>query len=167
MSRACDLWGMTSVTRVHANEPGLITRALDCGTMGIVVPHVNTRQAAEQAMQSTKYAPLGSRGRFGGRQAFGVPDYVPRANEQTMVVVLIEELEAVQHLAEILTVDPIDVFFVAPADLSQSMGHHVNPPHPEVQAVIDQALAQIMAAGRTAGMLVNEGSPHEIDFNVR
>ena len=63
MSRACDLWGMTSVTRVHANEPGLITRALDCGTMGIVVPHVNTRQAAEQAMKSTKYAPLGSRGR--------------------------------------------------------------------------------------------------------
>src|SRR5918999_1252822 len=43
MSRACDLWGMTSVTRVRANEPGLITRALDCGTMGIVVPHVNTR----------------------------------------------------------------------------------------------------------------------------
>ena len=158
MSRACDLWGMTSVTRVHANEPGLITRALDCGTMGIVVPHVNTRQAAEQAMQSTKYAPLGSRGRFGGRQAFGVPDYVQRANEQTMVVVLIEEIEAVQNLAEILTVDHIDVFFVAPADLSQSMGHSGNPPHPEVQAVIDQALAQIIAAGRTAGMLVNDGN---------
>ena len=76
MSRACDLWGMTSVTRVNNNDPGIIMRALDRGTMGIVVPHVNTRQAAEQAMKSTKYAPLGYRGMFGGRQSFGVPDYL-------------------------------------------------------------------------------------------
>jgi 2-keto-3-deoxy-L-rhamnonate aldolase RhmA len=51
MSRACDLWGMTSVTRVNNNDAGIIMRALDRGTLGIVVPHVNSRQAAEQAMQ--------------------------------------------------------------------------------------------------------------------
>ena len=55
--------------------------------MGIVVPHVNTRQAAEQAMKSIKYTPMGYRGMFGGRQSFGVPDYVKRANDQTMIVV--------------------------------------------------------------------------------
>lgn len=156
MSRACDLWGMTSVTRVNNNDPAIIMRALDRGTMGIVVPHVNSRQAAEQAMKSTKYAPLGYRGMFGGRQAFGVADYVHRANDQTMVVVLIEEIEAIHHLAEILTVDHIDVFFVAPSDLSQTMGHIGNPGHPEVQAAIDKAIAQIVAAGRTAGTLVND-----------
>jgi 4-hydroxy-2-oxoheptanedioate aldolase len=118
--------------------------------------HVNTRQAAEQAMKSTKYAPLGYRGMFGGRQSFGVPDYVKRANEQTMVVVLIEEIEAINNLADILTVDNIDVFFVAPSDLAQTMGHIGNHTHPEVQAVIDKALAQIIAAGRTAGTLVND-----------
>jgi 4-hydroxy-2-oxoheptanedioate aldolase len=168
MSRACDLWGMTSVTRVNSNEPGLIMRALDRGTMGVVVPHVNTRQAAAQAMQSTKYAPMGYRGMFGGRQSYGVPDYYQRANEQTMVVVLIEELEAVHNLSDILTVDNIDVFFVAPSDLAQTMGHIGHHTHPEVQAVIDKALAQIMAAGRTAGTLVNdENVEHYLAAGVR
>ena len=156
MSRACDLWGMASVTRVNNNDPGTIMRALDRGTMGIVVPHVNTREAAEQAMKSAKYAPVGYRGMFGGRQSFGVPDYFQRANDQTLIVVLIEEIEAVNNLADILTVDNIDVFFVAPADLAQTMGHIGNHTHPDVQATIDKALAQIVAAGRTAGTLATD-----------
>ena len=156
LSRACDLWGMASVTRVNNNDPGTIMRALDRGTMGIVVPHVNTREAAEQAMKSAKFAPIGYRGMFGGRQSFGVPDYLQRANEQTLVVVLIEEIEAVNNLADILTVDNIDVFFVAPADLAQTMGHIGNHTHPDVQATIDNALAQIVAAGRTAGTLATD-----------
>ena len=156
LSRACDLWGMASVTRVNNNDPGTIMRALDRGTMGIVVPHVNTREAAEQAMKSAKFDPIGYRGMFGGRQSFGVPDYVKRANDQTLVVVLIEEIEAVNNLADILTVDNIDVFFVAPADLAQTMGHIGNHGHPDVQATIDKALAQIVAAGRTAGTLATD-----------
>ncbi len=156
LSRACDLWGMASVTRVNSNDPGTIMRALDRGTLGIVVPHVNTREAAEQAMKSAKYAPVGYRGMFGGRQSFGVPDYYQRANDQTLIVVLIEEIEAVDNLADILTVDDIDVFFVAPADLAQTMGHIGNHTHPDVQATIDKALVQIVAAGRTAGTLVTD-----------
>ena len=156
MSRACDLWGMASVTRVNNNDPGTIMRALDRGTMGIVVPHVNTREAAEQAMKSAKYAPVGYRGMFGGRQSFGVPDYFRHANDQTLIVVLIEESEAVDNLAEILAVDDIDVFFVAPADLAQTMGHIGNHTHPDVQATIDKALAQIVAAGKTAGTLATD-----------
>ena len=156
MSRACDLWGMASVTRVNNNDPGTIMRALDRGTMGVVVPHVNSREAAEQAMKSAKYAPVGYRGMFGGRQSFGVPDYFQHANDQTLIVVLIEEIEAVNNLAEILTVDDIDVFFVAPADLAQTMGHIGNHTHPDVQATIDKALAQIVAAGKTAGTLATD-----------
>ncbi len=156
MSRACDLWGMASVTRVNNNDPGTIMRALDRGTMGIVVPHVNTREAAEQAMKSAKYAPVGYRGMFGGRQSFGVPDYFQHANDQTLIVVLIEEIDAVNNLAEILAVDDIDVFFVAPADLAQTMGHIGNHTHPDVQATIDKALAQIVAAGKTAGTLATD-----------
>ena len=156
LSRACDLWGMASVTRVNNNDPGTIMRALDRGTLGVVVPHVNTRAAAEQAMKSAMYAPVGYRGMFGGRQSYGVPDYFQRANDQTLIVVLIEEIEAVDNLADILTVDDIDVFFVAPADLAQTMGHIGNHTHPDVQATIDKALAQIVAAGRTAGTLVTD-----------
>jgi 4-hydroxy-2-oxoheptanedioate aldolase len=156
MSRACDLWGMTSITRVNQNDAGIIMRTLDRGSMGIVVPHVCTREVAEQVVQATKYAPIGARGMFGGRQAYGVPDYFKRANEQTMSIVLIEEIEAVRHLPDILTVDHIDVFFVAPSDLAQTMGHIGNHTHPDVQATIDQALAQIVAAGKVAGTLVND-----------
>jgi 4-hydroxy-2-oxoheptanedioate aldolase len=156
MTRACDLWGMASITRVGSNEPWLFTRALDRGSMGIVVPHVNTRAAAEQAMQSAKYAPLGYRGMFGGRQSYGVADYFHQANGQTMVIVLLEEAEALENLDEILGVDNIDVFFVAPSDLSQTMGHIGDIGHPEVQSAIDGAITRIVAAGRVAGALVND-----------
>ena len=158
MTRAADLWGVTPITRVNANEPWLITRTLDRGSMGIVVPHINSRAAAEQAAQSAKYAPLGYRGMFGGRQSYGVPDYFAAANDQSMVIVLLEEIEALQNLDAILAVDDIAVFFVAPSDLAQTMGHLGNPGHPEVQAAIDAAIARIVAAGRTAGTLVNDGN---------
>ena len=158
MTRACDLWGMTSITRVNANDPGLITRTLDRGSMGIVVPHVNSREAAEQAAQSAKYAPVGYRGMFGGRQSFGVPDYFHTANGQTMVIVLLEEVEALGNLDDILKVDNIDVFFVAPSDLAQTMGHIGDVEHPEVQSAIDEALGKIVNSGRTPGTLVNDGN---------
>lgn len=156
MTRACDLWGLSSITRVNSNDPGLITRTLDRGSMGIVVPHVSTRDAAEKVMMSAKFAPLGYRGMFGGRQSYGVSDYFQRANAQTLVVVLLEEFEALQNLDEILRVDHIDVFFVAPSDLSQTMGHIGDPGHPDVQRAIDGAIARITSAGRIAGTLVND-----------
>ena len=153
LTRACDLWGMTPITRVTSNEPWLITRTLDRGSMGIVVPHVNTKEEAEKAFQSAKYAPLGYRGMFGGRQSFGVTDYFQRANDQTMVIVLLEEAVALSNLDDILTVDGIDVFFVAPSDLAQTMGHIGNTGHPDVQKAIDDAIAKIVAAGKTPGTL--------------
>lgn len=156
MSRACDLWGMTSVTRVNQNDAGLIMRNFDRGSLGVVVPHVSTRDAAERVVQAAKYAPLGERGMFGGRQSYGESNYFQLANDQTLVVVLIEEKKALDNLADILTVDHIDVFFVAPSDLAQTMGHIGNHGHPEVQDAIDAAIGQIIAAGKTAGTLVND-----------
>jgi 4-hydroxy-2-oxoheptanedioate aldolase len=168
MTRACDLWGISSITRVTSNEPWLITRTLDRGSMGIVVPHVNSRAEAEKAVRSAKYAPLGQRGMFGGRQSFGVADYFHQANDQTMVIVLLEEAEALHNLDEILRVDYIDVFFVAPSDLAQTMGHIGDMGHPEVQKAIDDAIARIVASGRTAGTLVNdENVAGYIDKGVR
>jgi 4-hydroxy-2-oxoheptanedioate aldolase len=158
MSRACDLWGMTSVTRVNSHEPGLIMRNFDRGSQGVVVPHVSTREAAERVVQAAKYAPIGQRGMYGGRQSYGATDYFKNANDETLVVILIEEQHALENLAEILTVDHIDVFFVAPSDLAQTMGHIGNPSHPDVQAAIDKAIAQIVAAGRLPGTLVNDGN---------
>jgi 4-hydroxy-2-oxoheptanedioate aldolase len=157
-SRACDLWNVASITRVMANEPWLITRTLDRGASGIVVPHVSTKTEAQQVVRSAKFGPIGERGMFGSRRSFGVTNYFQRANDESFVVVLIEEMEAVNNLADILTIDGIDVFFVAPSDLAQTMGYTGQPNHPEVQKVIDAAIRQIVAAGRTAGALVADDS---------
>ena len=159
MTRACDVWGMTSISRVNDNNPWLITRTLDVGAQGVVIPHVNNKVEGEQAARSSKYNMDnngGYRGMGGGRQSFGVADYHRKANAETMVVALIEEQQAVENLTEILTVDNIDVFMLAPGDLAQTMGYTGQMNHPEVKALGDRAIAQIVAAGRTAGTLVNE-----------
>lgn len=158
ITRACDIWDMTSVVRVNANEPGIIYHTLDVGAQGIVVPHVNTADEARAVVDASKFGPIGHRGMFGSRQGFGVPDYLHKANDETLVIILIEDIVAVNNLSEILKVDDIDVFFVAPGDLAQSMGLLGQVTHPEVQATIDGALAQIKAAGRNSGALANDAN---------
>ena len=154
LTRACDLWGKTSVVRVMDNDYATIYRTLDRGAQGIVVPHVNTRAEAERVVEAGKFAPLGKRGMFTSRQGFGVPDYLKTANDQSLLMVLIEDIAAVKALDEILAVDHIDVFFVAPSDLATSMGHIGDMGHALVQQTIDGAIAKIVKAGRTAGTLV-------------
>jgi 4-hydroxy-2-oxoheptanedioate aldolase len=153
LTRACDLWGMTSVLRIHQNEYGVIYRALDRGAQGLVFPHVNTKAEAEAVVQAAKFAPIGKRGLFVSRQGYGVPDYVKIANDHTLLIILIEDIVAVNNLDEILTVDHIDVFFVAPSDLAASMGHIGDITHPDVTATLDNALKKIVASGKTAGTL--------------
>jgi 4-hydroxy-2-oxoheptanedioate aldolase len=158
LTRACDLWGATSVLRIHQNEYGVIYRALDRGAQGIVVPHVNNRAEAENVVNAGRFAPQGKRGMFTSRQGYGVDDYLKVANDQVLLVALIEDIVAVNNLDEIIAVDGIDVFFVAPSDLAASMGHIGNTEHPDVQATLDGALRKIVAAGRHAGALATLGN---------
>ena len=157
-SRACDLWGCASIVRVMSGDAGTITRTLDRGASGIVVPHVNTREQAQAVATASRFGPLGLRGMFGSRRSYGVSDPHADANEEIITIVLIEEAQAIANLDEILTVDGIDVFFVAPSDLAQTMGHTGNPTHPEVQTAIDRALTRIREAGRVPGTLVTDAN---------
>ena len=156
LTRAADLWGMTSVVRVNLNIPGVIYRTLDVGAQGIVVPHINTKAEAEAVVAAGKFAPIGERGMYSSRQSYGVDNYLAEANDQSLLVVLIEDIVAVENLDEILTVDHIDVFFVAPSDLAQSMGYVGQTSHPDVTSVIDGAIAKIVAAGRNPGATAND-----------
>ena len=155
LSRAADLWGMTSIVRVGSTDYSTIYRTLDMGAMGIVVPHVDTVEDARAVVDATKYAPIGRRGMFKPRQSFGVDNYLAKANDQSMSIVLIEDIKAVNNLDEILAVDHIDVYHVAPSDLAQSMGHIGNDEHPDVQRTIDESIKKIIAAGKTAGTTVS------------
>ena len=158
LTRACDLWGKTSVVRVMDNDYATIYRTLDRGAQGIVVPHVNTRAEAEAAVEATKFAPIGKRGMYTSRQGFGVDDYFKSANSQSLLIVLIEDIVAIKAVDEIVKVDHIDVFFVAPSDLATSMGHIGNIGHPDVQQTIDATITKIVQAGRTTGMLVSNAN---------
>ena len=168
LSRACDIWGMTSVVRVNRNDQNLIYRTMDCGAQGIVVPKVNTKEEALNVVEGGKFGPIGKRGMFSGRQGYGVTDYVTVANDETLLIVLIEDILAVENLEEILTVDHIDVFFVAPADLASSMGHTGEMNHPEAVAVREKAMKLIVDSGRTAGALAtNDSATALVDMGVR
>lgn len=153
LTRACDLWGMTSIVRVNQNVQSVIYRTLDRGAQGIVVPHVNTAEEARNVVAGGRFAPLGNRGMFTSRQGYDVPDYFEVANDHILLIVLIEDIVAVRNLDEILDVDHIDVFFVAPSDLATSMGHIGDLANAKVQETIDSTLARIVERGRVAGTL--------------
>src|SRR5947209_6553639 len=81
-----------------------------------------------------------------------MPDFATEANAQSLVCVQIEHQEAVANMDKILKVDGIDVFFIGPSDLSQSMGFPGNPSAPPVAGAIETALGKIVRAGKTPGM---------------
>lgn len=168
LTRACDLWGVTSLARVHFNEYGSIYRMLDRGVQGLVMPHVNNQAEAEAFVRAAKFAPVGKRGMFTSRQGFNVPDYFEVANSETLLVVLIEDIAALAQLDEILKVAHVDVFFVAPSDLAASMGHIGNPAHPAVQAALHGALQTIVKAGCCAGTITDlDGAQRLAKLGVR
>ncbi|HLZ26742.1 MAG TPA: aldolase/citrate lyase family protein [Chloroflexota bacterium] len=155
MVRAAEVAGYSSVVRVDRNDAATITRALDRGAGGVQIPHVNTATEAAAAVQHAKYAPLGHRGWSGWRAVFGEDpaEYPRRANAETLVVVMLEEVDALHNLDEILRIEHIDVFFVAPGDLAQSMGFPGQVDHPQLNAAIEDALRRVRAAGRVSGTL--------------
>ena len=167
-TRAADLWGMTSVARVHANEEGLIYRTLDQGVQAILMPHCNTAEEAAAVVNAAKFFPEGNRGVFKGRQANGVDDYFEKSNEEVLVGVLIEDVIAIDNLDEMLKVDNVDVYLVAVGDLAQSMGIPTQLTNPELLKVRDESFAKIVSAGKVPGAVTESGNVKEfINKGVR
>ena len=110
LTRSADLINATSIVRVARPEYQLIYHALDLGAQGVAVPHVKNRADAELVVRASKFSPIGQRGMFTSRQGIGVDNYFTKANDETFILVFIEDLEAIENLDEILEVDNIDVF---------------------------------------------------------
>lgn len=158
MAMAADAAGLTAIARPRSNTPADIQSVMDRGVAGVQIPHVNTAEEARRAVRSVKFGPGAARGLAAGtrpdRWGLGarMPDFTAQANATSLVCVQIEHQEAVANIDEILQVEGIDVFFIGPSDLSQSMGHPGNPKAPPVAAAIEATLARIRAAGKTPGM---------------
>jgi len=157
MIRAAELVGLTPLVRVPTNDSGVTLRLLDSGAMGVIVPHCNTIQEAQDGVKAIKYPPEGERG-IAGRalslSGMSPADYIIAANKETLVVAMIEEVEALNNLSEILTVGGLDVLFIGRLDFSLTAGipGQVNAP------VIQDAVNKVITEGRAAGKAVGVGA---------
>lgn len=144
--------GCAPFVRAPWNDMVWIKQVLDAGAYGVHVPYVSTKEEAEYAVKSCKYAPQGFRGVAGSQRAtnfsLSKADYYARANEDTIVMVAIETPEGVANIREIASVEGVDGIFIGPVDLSTSMGYLANPSVPEVQEAIRQVEEGTKEAGK-------------------
>jgi len=155
--RAAQCAGVIPIVNVPVNSAQTIGRYLDIGAMGIQVPQVNDRTEAEAIVKAVKYHPAGQRGmaRFRAGQyglVGSLQEYMKSANEETVVVASIENVGSVRRLPNMLSTEGIDVFFIGPLDLSQSLGIPGEMGTPLVKSAIDTILTQVRGAGRTVGI---------------
>jgi 4-hydroxy-2-oxoheptanedioate aldolase len=153
MLQALSATPATPLVRVPANTPVDIQRALDLGAAGIIVPTVNTREEAEAAVRSVRYAPLGIRswGPLRGTLYLG-SDYFSEAHEELLTVLMIESAEGCRNAREILSVPGVDACFIGPNDLSITLGFP--PGLAELPPPVEDAIAAILAAARATGKVV-------------
>lgn len=121
-----ELSGVTPLVRVGENDPTLIKRVMDAGAHGVIVPMVNCKDDAINAVNAVKYPPIGTRGVGLARaQGYGLEfeKYREWVNKESIVIVQIEHIEAVNNLEEILDVDGVDGSIIGPYDLSGSLGY--------------------------------------------
>ena len=151
---AVDAGGSVPLVRLAWNDPVQAKAVMDSGAAGVLVPMVNSKADAEQAVRNIKYPPLGTRGAGLARaHAYGpnFSDYVQVANRDSLLIVQIEHIEAVRNIDEILSVPGIDGTFIGPYDLSMSLGLAGQLNHPDVEAakqrVLDATRAQGLAPG--------------------
>lgn len=163
MILAAERHGSAPLVRVPMNHPQVILRYLDLGAQGVMIPQVMNAEQAEAAVQAVRYFPEGRRG-IAGTRASGwtinqpLSEFAKSANEHTLAIIQVEHINAVENLDEIIKVPGIDVLFIGPNDLAQSMGHPGEIGHPDVQATIDQVCEKISAAGITMGTVAGDAA---------
>ncbi len=154
--RAAECGGITPLARIPRNAPFLIPNYLDLGVQGVIVPNVNTKEQAEQAVRATKYYPEGERGignchttDYGFEISWA--DYIKMANRETMVITMCENKEGVDNLEEIVKVPGVDIIMIGAYDLSVSLGIPGQFDNPLVLEALARAQKITLAAGKVVG----------------
>ena len=153
------------VVRLPMGEDWAIKQVLDAGAQTLLIPLVESAEAARALVRATRYPPEGMRGmgaalarasRFGA-----IADYATTANAEICLLVQVETRAGLAALDAILGVAGVDGVFIGPADLSADMGYPGCPDAPEVQAAIEDALGRIRAAGKAPGILSDDAAAVE------
>jgi len=144
--------GLDSFVRLAPTDYATVMRSLEAGAGGIMAAQVKSAAEAEQVMQWAKFHPRGQRGVNGsgvdGRYAtLPMSDYMKRANDETFVAIQIEHYGAVDDVEKIAALKDVDVLFIGPADLGQSMGLVGDWDHPKIWQSIERVAKAAHANG--------------------
>jgi 4-hydroxy-2-oxoheptanedioate aldolase len=146
--------GCTALARVPSNRHDHIKRVLDNGGHGVVVPMVNTPTEAREAVAACLYPPRGNRSVGGSVHALNFAatpaDYYAHADDEILVVLQCEHIQAVRNFDEVFGVGGVDAVFVGPNDLAASMRNADGSPPPA--DVFNQALADILTGCKRLGV---------------
>ncbi|MBF0523106.1 MAG: 2,4-dihydroxyhept-2-ene-1,7-dioic acid aldolase [Candidatus Omnitrophica bacterium] len=168
--RVIDLCGVVPLVRVGANEPLLIKRAMDAGAHGVIVPMVNSAAEAQAAVTAVKYPPQGKRGVGLARaQGYGTAfqTYQSWNKKESIVIVQIEDIRAVENLEKIFSVDGVDAFMVGPYDLSASLGISGQFGHPKMLSAMAKIKEMAKKTGVPAGYHVVSSDPRLVKKKIK
>lgn len=167
--RIIDLCGVVPLVRLSANDSIQIKRVMDAGAHGVIVPMVNSVAEAEQAVAAVCYPPMGRRGVGLARaQGYGssFDKYLDWVNKDTVVIVQVEHIDAVNNLEAILAVKGVDGFIVGPYDLSGSLGVPGQFDHPLMKEAMQRIETVGTASGKATGIHVIEPKPDELKNRI-
>ncbi|QOJ24379.1 MAG: 2,4-dihydroxyhept-2-ene-1,7-dioic acid aldolase [Gammaproteobacteria bacterium] len=159
-----------AIVRLTSNHPDQIKRVMDAGATGVMVPMIKSAADAEAAVASVYYPPRGQRGVGLARaQGYGASFQAYRQwlEENAVIVVMIEHVDAVQAIDQILAVPGIDAYIIGPYDLSGSMGRPGDLNHPDVQAAVAHVLEAGRRAGKPGGIHVIEPDPQALQQRIQ
>jgi len=172
--RAAENGGLGSVIRVANNDENAIVKAVDTGANCILVPHTSSKKEAISVVNAGKFYPIGQRGMdvYARSAKYGYIQkdiYLKKANKKTTVAIQVEGLEGVKSLPEIVKVEGLDLIFIGPYDLSESMGIPGQTSHPKVINKVEELVKQIKKAGKFVGIYVDtvEEAHHWADLGVQ
>jgi 4-hydroxy-2-oxoheptanedioate aldolase len=163
MVRAADASGMVAIGRLpQTRDPEVVLRYMETGLGGIITSHTHCKEDIEFAVRAIKYPPVGIRSAGVMRPAnWGVgwpsAEYYAWANENTIVMALVEDQEGIENLDEILSVDGLDAVVIGYGDLSLTTGHPGNRYHPEVADLGKLGTQKVLASGVALQVTVQDG----------
>ena len=152
MLQAISTTGAMPMARVPWNDPARLMKILDAGAYGVICPMVNTRAEAEALVRACKYPPRGYRS-WGPVRAsiYAGADYGDHANDDIVVMPMIETAEAMKNLDDILSVPGVDGVYVGPSDLSLALG--LKPRLDQTDAPVVEAQQRIAEACKRHGVV--------------
>lgn len=163
MILAAESRGVPAFARIGQNDKQVILKYLDLGISGVMVPQIADAEQAENAIAATKFWPRGTRGLAGGRTFnYGLkeaaPDLVPVLNDRVLTIIQFEHIDTLPQLDAILDVPDLDVLFIGPNDLAQSMGVPGQPGHPDVTGVADDVVRRVKERGIKLGTVAPDAA---------